>query len=57
MASDDPVLQARSATYMRSFGERSREKRPVPAYDPAVVPGLEPGAKTGSDSVSPEKAS
>lgn len=57
MASDDPVLQARSATYMRSFAERSREKRPVPAYDPAVVPGLEPGAKTGSDSVSPEKAS
>ncbi|GGC25422.1 catalase family peroxidase [Asaia siamensis] len=53
MPSDDPVLQARSATYMRSFAERSREKRPRPAFDPAVSPS----EKTGSESVSSEKAS
>ncbi|WP_438381306.1 catalase family peroxidase [Asaia sp. BMEF1] len=60
-ASDDPVLQARSATYMRSFAERSREKRPRPAFDPAVSPGgktdEKSGATPGSESASPEKAS
>ncbi|MEJ5143676.1 catalase family peroxidase [Gluconobacter albidus] len=29
--SDDPILAARSASYMRSFYLRSREKRPLPA--------------------------
>ncbi|MCO6158645.1 catalase family peroxidase [Asaia lannensis] len=36
-ASNDPVLQARSATYMRSFAERSREPAPRPAITPAVL--------------------
>ncbi|GBQ86758.1 catalase family peroxidase [Asaia krungthepensis] len=36
-ASGDPVLQARSAAYMRSFAERSREPRPVPAVTPATL--------------------
>lgn len=36
-ASADPVLQARSATYMRSFAERSREPAPRPAVTPAVL--------------------
>ncbi|RUT25487.1 catalase [Asaia sp. W19] len=34
--SDDPVLQARSAAYMRSFAERSREGRPVPSFSPSA---------------------
>lgn len=36
-ASDDPVLQARSAAYMRSFAERSREPVPQPAVTPTTL--------------------
>ncbi|MCH4090492.1 catalase family peroxidase [Acetobacter sp.] len=35
--SADPILQARSGTYMRSFSLRSGEKAPVPAITPAMT--------------------
>lgn len=37
--SGDPILQARSAAYMRSFSLRSGEKAPVPAITPTMTEG------------------
>lgn len=45
---DDPILQARSAAYMRSFSLRSGEKSPVPAITPSLTaaPGDAEGKKS-----------
>lgn len=46
--SGDPILQARSAAYMRSFSLRSGEKSPVPAITPSLTaaPGDAEGKKS-----------
>ncbi|WP_029605656.1 catalase family peroxidase [Kozakia baliensis] len=46
--SGDPILQARSAAYMRSFAARSGEKPPVPAITPTMTAA--PGGAEGKKS-------
>lgn len=46
--SGDPILQARSAAYMRSFAARSGEKRSVPAVTPTMT--ATPGGAEGKKS-------
>ena len=46
--SGDPILQARSVAYMRSFAARSGEKPPVPAITPTMTAA--PGGAEGKKS-------